>query len=123
MFETTLTEDNTTYASREEQVITTSSIITGETYRIDYEAFPTTNTNTALGEQQSLSMTRDVVNFKLSFMSSTTATLRYGISVVELTNTINDLPTIYPNKVSVNEVFDISGIFKFFFKAIINFRF
>lgn len=108
MFETALTSEDTVYATSSQQIISIDSAETDESYSIGYDDF--TTFGNGLGEQQSISMNSTVSKFVLRFMGVTTAKLRFGITAKSLEAALNDLPILYPNLVSVTEVFDISGL-------------
>lgn len=108
MFDTALTNKDTVYATNAQQIISIESAEADESYSIEYDDF--TTTGSALGEQQSISMDPSVSKFVLRFMGVTTAELRYGITAKNLEAALNDLPILYPDLVSVTEVFDISGM-------------
>lgn len=107
MFETALTSKDTVYATTSQQIISIDSAETIESYSIAYDDF--TPSGNGLGEQQSISMNPTVSKFVLRFMGVTTAELRFGITAKSLEAALNDLPILYPDLVSVTEVFDISG--------------
>ena len=110
MFETSLTDKDTSLATNELQEVKISSVKNIESYDIKYRSdFREIAPKIGLAERQNIVMTvSDQVNtFSLRFMGVDTRILNYGVSAYEIEKALNDLPTLQPNLVFVTETFSI----------------
>ena len=106
MFETHLTESDSSYVDTEKQSVTISSLTTDETYQIRYYDSAQPNATVSFpGTLQSLTMNVTSARFMLSFMGASTALLQYGARALQVQAALNDLPTLYENAVKVTESF------------------